>query len=257
MAGELFSLGGKKALVTGGSRGLGFAIAKGLAENGADVAISSRHPEELEEAKKDIINSCPGRNVWTFVCDMKKVEGLDEFFKGVTQETGGIDILVNNAGMNAQSPAEEFGLELWHEIIEVNLSSVFAMSQAFCRNRKEKGGGKIVNVGSLWCHAARPRNPAYAASKGGLLLLTKQLAVEWAKYGINVNAIGPGFFKTNMTRHVSGNVEFSKWVEASTPFGRWGEPEELVGAVVFLSSAASKFVTGQIVYVDGGWVASL
>lgn len=257
MSNKLFSLEGKRALVTGGSRGLGFAIAKGLAENGSDVVISSRHADELTEAKKIIEHLCPGRKVWPFEADMEKPEDMDEFLRRVVSEAGGVEILVNNAGVNAQNEAEDFELNVWHKIVQINLTSVFTLSQAFCKHRKEKGGGKIVNVGSLWCHATRPRNPAYAASKGGLLLLTKQMAVEWAKYSINVNAIGPGFFKTNMTKHVYNNSDFSKWVEASTPFGRWGEPEELVGAVVFMSSEAGKFVTGQIIYIDGGWTASL
>jgi gluconate 5-dehydrogenase len=257
MAKDLFRLDGKTALVTGSSRGIGLALAKGLAQYGADVAISARHEEELAQAKKEI-ETDTGRKVWTFVVDMLETAKLDDFFQKVVETTGGVDILLNNAGMNAQSPAEEFPYEVWQNILGVNLNAVFVLSQAFCRHRKLVGqGGKIVNTGSLMSHMVRPKNPPYAASKGGILMLTKALGAEWAKYGITVNAIGPGFFKTKMTRHVSSDETFNKWMLARTPMNRWGEPEELVGAAVFLSSEASSFVTGQIVYVDGGILALL
>jgi gluconate 5-dehydrogenase len=186
------------------------------------------------------------------------LEGIYDFFKQVVKETGPIDILVNNAGAASRFPSEDYTLEEWRKVLTVNLEAVFVMSQAFCRHRKENGGGgRIINLGSLMCKAARPMNPPYAASKGGVLLLTKELAVDWVKYNINVNAIGPGFFTTNMTKPLQDNEKLNEWVISRTPKGRWGKPEELVGAAVFLASEASSFVTGEIIYVDGGWYAAM
>lgn len=257
MVNELFQLSGKKALVTGGSRGIGLAIARGLAHHGADVAIVARDKQQLEDAYNQI-ESYGGGAVWTFANDLQHLDGMDEFFKEVVNVTGGIDILANCAGVIRRGPAEDVSLESWNEVIRINLSATFVLAQAFCRYRKEQGsGGKILNIGSLQCHSARPDTSSYTASKGGLLMLTRCLAVEWAKYGINVNAIGPGYVLTELTRPLKEKPEFNRWVIDKTPLGRWGRPEELVGAAVFLCSSASDFVTGQIIYVDGGWLANL
>ena len=257
MGKDYFSLAGKAALVTGGSRGIGLAIAKGLAQNGADVAIVARTKKQLEEAKEEI-QRCSGRKVWTFSFDLGNTDLIEGLFRKVINKTGVVDILVNCAGENLRAKAEETRLSAWEKVLKVNLTAVFVMSQAFCRSRKEAGaGGKIINIGSLMCHGARPTTAAYASSKGGLLMLTRSLAVEWAKYNINVNAIGPGYIATDLTAKLKADKKFSEWVVSKTPTGRWGRPEDLAGAAVFLASSASDFITGQILYVDGGWLAAL
>ena len=257
MESNLFNLSGKTALVTGGSRGIGLAIAKGLAEHGADVAIAARSKEQLETAARQI-HADTGRKIRPFPFDLKDIESIDEFFKSVATETKGIDILVNCAGTTIRGPTEDVDLKTWNHVIEVNLTSAFVLSQAFCRQRKKTGkAGRIINIGSLTCHGARPTTAAYASSKGGLLMLTKTLAVEWAKYNINVNAIGPGYITTELTEPLWTNEDFNKWVLSKTPLARWGKPEDLVGTTILLASRAGDFVTGQIIYVDGGWLALL
>lgn len=253
----LFSLSGKTALVTGGSRGIGLAVAKGLAGHGADIAIIARNESHLQVAREQIQESS-GKKVWTFPFDLENTKEIEKLFENIISETPGIDILVNCAGTTARGPAEEVDLETWNRVVEVNMTAVFALSQAFCRHRKQVGkGGKIVNIGSLMCHGGRPTTTAYAASKGGLLMVTRSLAVEWAKYDINVNAIGPGFIATDLTAPLQADEDFNRWVLSRTPFERWGQPEDIAGTAVFLASSAGDFVTGQILYVDGGWVAAL
>ena len=276
MESELFNLSGKTALVTGGSRGIGLAVAKGLAEHGADVAIVARTEKQLAEAKKQIQADTPRfrgdrlapakAGVWTFPFDLANIEAIDGLFKNIIAETKDIDILVNCAGTTYRAPAENIDLKDWNHVIEVNLTAVFVMSQAFCRHRRQaaKAGkparrtaGKIINIGSLTCHAARPTTAAYASSKSGVLMLTKTLAVEWAKYNINVNAIGPGYIATALTAPLQADEDFNRWVLSETPLGRWGQPEDIIGTAVFLASSASDFITGQIIYVDGGRLAML
>jgi gluconate 5-dehydrogenase len=257
MASELFDVSGKVALVTGGSRGIGLALAKGLAEHGADIAIVARTKSQLEKAKKQI-QASTDRKVWTFTFDLANTKAIQSLFENIVAETKDVDILVNCAGTTARAQAEEVGLDSWNQVIEVNLTSVFVMSQAFCRHRKQAAkAGKIISIGSLLCHSARATNAPYASSKGGLLMLTKSLAVEWAKYRINVNAIGPGYITTELTKPLWTDKEFDGWVLSKTPLRRWGQPEDLVGTAVFLASSASDFITGQILYVDGGWLAQL
>jgi gluconate 5-dehydrogenase len=252
-----FSLSGRTALVTGGSRGIGLALAKGLAEHGADVAIVARTEQQLEAAGRRI-QADTGKNVWSFPFDLENVESAEDFFESIVAKTKGIDILVNCAGTTIRGPAEDVDRKTWNQVIEVNLTSVFVMSQAFCRHRKQAGkSGKIINIGSLTCHGARPTTAAYASSKGGLLMLTKTLAVEWAKYNINVNAIGPGYIATELTEPLYTDEDFNRWVLSKTPLARWGQPEDLVGTAVLLASSAGDFITGQIIYVDGGWLALL
>ena len=257
MESNLFSLSGKTALVTGGGRGIGLAIAKDLAEHGADGAIAARTKEQLEAAARQI-HTDTGRKIRPFPLDLGNIEDIDDFFESVIAETKGIDILVNCAGTTIRGPAEDVDLKTWGQVIEVNLTSAFVLSQAFCRHRKKAGkAGRIINIGSLTCHGARPTTAAYASSKGGLLMLTKTLAVEWAKYNINVNAIGPGYIATELTEPLRTDEDFNKWVLSKTPLARWGKPEDLVGTTIMLASRAGDFVTGQIIYVDGGWLALL
>ena len=254
---NLFSLVGKTAMVTGGGRGIGLAIAKGLAQHGADVVIVARSKDQLETAAGKI-HTETGRKIRPIPFDLSNIEGIDDFFKSVIAETKGIDILVNCAGMTIRGPAEDVDLKTFNQVIEVNLTSVFVLSQAFCRHRKKMGKpGRIINIGSLTCYGARPTTAAYASSKGGLLSLTRTLAVEWAKYNINVNAIGPGYIATELTQPLWTDEDFNKWVLSKTPLARWGQPDDLIGTAVLLASQAGEFITGQIINVDGGWLALL
>ena len=233
------------------------AIARGLAQHGADIAIVARTKEQIGQAAGEIQDQT-GRKVWSFPFDLGDSTSIEEFFDSVIERTGDIDILVNCAGTTIRGKANEVDLMTWNKVIEVNLTSAFAMSQAFCRHRINAGkAGRIINIGSLTCHSARPTTAAYASSKGGLLMLTKTLAVEWAKYNINVNAIGPGYIATDLTEPLWTDEEFDKWVLSKTPLARWGRPDDLVGTAVLLASKAGEFITGQIIYVDGGWLALL
>jgi gluconate 5-dehydrogenase len=257
MAGGHFDLLGKIALVTGGSRGIGFAIARALAQQGADIVIVARDEKQLDAAKRQIQNQT-GKKVWTYAYDLADIKAIPGHFGNIVAATESIDILVNCAGTTIRKRAEDIDLKEWNHVIEVNLTSVLVMCQAFCRHRKEIARpGRIINIGSLTSHAARPTTAAYASSKAGLLMLTKTLAVEWAKYDINVNAIGPGYIATELTAPLQADKDFNKWVLSKTPLGRWGQPEDLVGAAILLASKAGDFITGQIIYVDGGWLALL
>ncbi|MBL7154281.1 MAG: glucose 1-dehydrogenase [Phycisphaerae bacterium] len=257
MENDRFDLTGKRALVTGGGRGIGFAIAKGLADHGADVVLVARTQEQLEKACEEIRTET-GKQAQSFAYDLANVDGVEGLFEDVVGEAGGVDILVNCAGTTVRGASEDVELKDWQRVQDVNLKSAFVLSQAFCRHRKRLGaGGRIINIGSLACHGARPTIAAYAASKGGLLMLTKTLAVEWAKYGITVNAIGPGYIATELTAPLLADEDFNKWVLSKTPLARWGQPEDLVGTAILLASKAGEFITGQILYVDGGWLSLL
>ncbi len=255
MENPLFDLTGRTVLVTGAGRGIGFAIARGLAGQGADVALIARTESQLVAARKQIETET-GRKAWIFPFDLADVGHVAGLFEEVVQATGGIDILVNCAGTTAREPSEEASLESFNRVMDVNLTEVLLLCQAFCRHRKQVGKpGRIINIGSLACHAARPTIAAYACSKMGVLALTRTLAVEWAKYGINVNAIGPGYIATDLTAPLQADADFSRWVLSKTPLNRWGRPEDLVGTAILLASQAGEFITGQIFYVDGGWTA--
>ncbi len=257
MENELFNLTGKTSLVTGGSRGIGLAIAEGLARRGSDVVIIARDKEQLEAAKEKI-QSDTGRKVWVFSFDLEKTEQIEVFFKTIVSEVKGVDVLVNCAGINNRGAAEDIGTGDWEQVMKVNLTAGFLLAQGFCRHLKTREkGGKIINIGSVLCVGARATTTPYAVSKGGLLMLTRSLAVEWAKYGINVNAIGPGYIATELTAELQADEDFDKWVVSRTPLGRWGQAKDITGAAIFLASSASDFVTGQILYVDGGWLAAL
>jgi gluconate 5-dehydrogenase len=257
MESTLFDLSGKTALVTGGGRGIGRAIAQGLAQHGADLAIIARTKEQLDSAEERI-QTDTGKRVRTFQFDLEDVGHIEMLFEDIAAETEGVDILVNGAGTTIRGPSEDVDMKSWNHVLRVNLTAVFALSQAFCRHRKKVDkAGRIINIGSLTCHAARPTTAAYGSSKSGLLMLTKTLAVEWAKYNITVNIIGPGYIATELTKPLWTDDDFNQWVLAKTPLARWGQPEDLVGAAVLLASRAGDFITGQIIYVDGGWLALL
>jgi 2-deoxy-D-gluconate 3-dehydrogenase len=250
---EKFSLQGKTALVTGASVGLGQAMAIALAEAGADVACHCHFDGEADETCGKI--NALGRKSISISGDMSDKKIPAQVIERVVNEFGKIDVLVNNAGMIRRSPAVDFSEEDWSTVLEVNLSSVFRLSQAAAREMIKKGGGKIVNIASLLSFQGGITVPAYTASKSGVAGLTKAFANEWAKDNINVNAIAPGYMATNNTAALRADETRNRQILERIPAGRWGNADDLAGAVVFLSSAASDYLQGHILVVDGGWMA--
>ncbi len=252
---DLFDLTGKTALVTGSSRGLGLVFARGLGRAGAAVVLNARHPEKLRAAAEELREE--GIHVHVSPFDVTDEDAVEEAVERVESDLAPIDILVNNAGTNLRGPLEEFESDRWRELMAVNLDGVFYVSRAVGRRMVARERGKIINICSLMSEGGRPTTAPYAASKGAVKMFTRALAVEWGDRNIQVNGIGPGYFLSDMTRHMAEDPEWDQWVRGSTPAERWGNPEELVGAAVFLASDASSFVNGQIIYVDGGWLAAL
>ena len=249
---ENFRLNNKISMVTGGSKGIGFGIAKALAEAGSDIVLVARDKTNLDRARQELART--GRDILTWSFDMSNVEGIDDMFSGVIKETGGVDILVNNAGATRRGPAETMTFEDLDFILNLNVKAVFTLCRAFARHRIDNDKkGKIINVASVMSETVREDNAPYAASKGAIRQMTKALAVDWAKYQINVNAIGPGFIQTDLTRPLWQDESFDKWLKWKTPQARWGKPEDLGSAAVYLASAASDFVTGHILYVTAAF----
>lgn len=249
-----FRLDGKRALVTGGSRGIGLGIAKGLADAGARLVLVARGEAELESARAEL--AALGAEVEVASSDISNAEDIADDFQTIVDTFGSIDILVNNAGMSRRGPAHEISLDDWLAVIDLNLTSVFELCKAFAKHRISLSQpGRIVNIGSLMCSASRAGTAPYTATKGAILMLTKSLAIDWAQYGILVNAIGPGYIDTPLTASLKSDPKFDEWVKERCPLGRWGNPADLAGAAVFLASEAASFITGQIIYVDGGWLA--
>jgi gluconate 5-dehydrogenase len=226
-----------------------------MAQAGADIVLAARSSAELEHAAAELRET--GRAISTAALDLHEVAGIAAWFEGVVARIGAPNILVNAAGTTRRGPAEELSLADWDENITINLTAVFALCQAFARQAIRTGTpGKIVNIASLMTAAARRTNSAYTASKGGLGQLTKALAVDWADKGIHVNAIAPGYVATKLTEPLWTDPAFDSWVKKRTPLGRWATPEDIALPAVFLASPASDFITGQILYVDGGWLAT-
>ncbi len=247
----LFDLGGKRALITGASQGIGLALARGLAEAGAAVVLNARDAGRLELAVAQV----PGARGLAFdVTDHWAVRAAVDGFEA---EVGAIDILVNNAGMQHRGPLEEFPEAAFQHLLQTNIASVFNVGQACARHMIARGAGKIINIASVQTALARPGIAPYTATKGAVGNLTKGMATDWARYGLQCNAIAPGYFDTPLNAALVADPSFTEWLEKRTPAGRWGRVEELVGACVFLASAASSFVNGQCLYVDGGITASL
>lgn len=249
----LFDLTGKTALVTGSSRGLGFAMAQGLAEAGARVVLNGVSAEHLAAAHATL--RAAGRDALAARFDVTDEAAVVAAFEGFDRDGIAVDILVNNAGINIRRPIVEMSTADWRRVIETNLTSAFVVGREAAKRMLPRKAGKIVNIGSLLSSAGRATVAPYAAAKGGIKLLTQTMAAEWAQHGLQVNAIGPGYMRTDLNRPLMDDPAFDAWVKARTPARRWGEPRELVGAAVFLSSSASDFVNGQILYVDGGLLA--
>jgi gluconate 5-dehydrogenase len=255
MTRKLFDLTGKVALVTGATQGLGYAIAKGLANNGATLAISARNPEKLEEALNRLKNQ--GIDAYGYMFDVTDSEEVSIGIDAMEYELGRIDILVNNAGINKRHSIENFPEKDWDDVINTNLTSIYKVSKQVARGMIERKSGKIINICSLMSEVGRTSTSAYAAAKGGVKMLTKAMATEWAKHNIQINGIGPGYFETEMTDLLKKDEKFNSWLCERTPAGRWGKPDELIGTAVYLASEASNFVNGQIIYVDGGILATM
>ena len=250
---SLFSLEGKTALVTGASRGLGQAMAHALARAGADVVCTSTRLEGTKETA-ELIRS-RGRRVWRLAADLSTPDGVRRLVEAAEAEAPPIDILVNNAGTIRRHPAVDHSLEEWDLVIATDLTAVFLLAQAFGRGMIERGGGKIINTASLLSFSGGINVPGYTASKHGVAGLTKALANEWARHNVQVNAIAPGYFATDVTEALRDDPGRYQEILARIPAGRWGTPEDLAGAAVFLASRASDYVTGHILTVDGGWMA--
>ncbi len=247
---DLFKLEGKRALITGSSKGIGFSIAKGLAGAGADIVLNGRNLKRLEEAQAEMQKQ--GFNVYTSAFDVCRDSEVAGALEDIEKQAGPVDIVVNNAGINLRNPFEDYRLEDWDRMMDVNLKGAFIVSKAFGRRMIERKAGKIINICSMQSELGRPTITPYAATKGGLKMLTKGMATEWGKHNIQVNGLGPGYFVTDLTKPLVEDEKFNAWLCSRTPANRWGDPDELIGAAVFLASAASNYVNGHILYVDGG-----
>lgn len=248
-----FDLSGKVAVVTGASRGLGEGMALALARAGADCALVSRSAADLEKVAEQV--RALGRRALAITADVADVKSVEAMAAQAESRLGRVDILVNNAGVNVRKPAAEYTEADWDQVLDVNLKGAFFTTLAVGRAMLRRKRGRIINICSLTSAIGIRNIPAYAASKGGLFSLTRALAVEWAPSGVTVNAIGPGYFLTPMTQPLFEDPERRAWIESRIPLGRPGQPADLGGAVVFLASDASSYVTGQILFVDGGWLA--
>lgn len=250
----LFDLSGRTALVTGSSRGIGFVLAQGLAEAGADVILHGRDAAQLKGVAADLAAQT-GRTISHVAFDITDPGSVTEGMRQLLADHGTPDILVNNAGMQLRGPLTDFTVDQWNLLVATNLTSAFLIAQAVATGMMERRSGKIINIGSIQSQLARPSITPYSATKGGIVMLTRGLCADLASYDIQCNALAPGYFATVLTKALVEDEEFSAWVCQRTPARRWGEVEDLVGTAVFLASDASKFVNGQIIYVDGGMSA--
>ena len=252
---QLFNLEGKTALVTGSSRGLGRAMAQGLAEAGAAVVLNGSNPERLSAAAREM--KAVGHTVHEALFDVTDEAAIVAAFQRFDADGIDIDILVNNAGMQLRKPMVELSTDEWRKVIEVDLTSAFVVGREAAKRMISRGRGKVINIGSLTSELARATVAPYTVAKGGIKMLTRAMTAEWAAHGIQANAIGPGYMLTDMNQALIDNPTFDAWVKGRTPARRWGKPEELIGAAVFLASSASDYVNGQIIYVDGGMLSVL
>ena len=248
---KIFDLTGKTAMVTGSTKGLGHVTALALAKAGADVAVCGRNQENLEKVSKSIKKL--GRDSAGFFLDVTSKQSVQEGVDQILKHFGKVDILVNNAGVNYRVPVLEFPEEQWDLIIDTNLKGYFFVARAVAPQMIERGYGKIINMSSIFGSTPLPDQLAYSASKGGVNQLTKVMALEWAKKGVRVNAVAPTYFETELVTQIRTDPVRFNFINERTPMGRWGQPEELEGIIIFLAAPASDFITGQIIYIDGGW----
>ena len=255
MSAPSFRLDGRLALITGSSSGIGFALARGLGQAGAALVLNGRNSARLEQAA-GILRS-EGFQVHTRDFDVTQAGAVRAAIESIEAGIGAIDILVNNAGMPKRMPLQDFPEEDWHELMRTNVDSVFLVGQAVARKMIPRQRGKIINICSVQSEIGRPNIAPYMASKGAVKMLTKGMAIDWGPHGIQVNGLGPGYFKTELNEALVTDDKFNAWLTGRTPSRRWGEVAELAGAAVFLASDASSFVNGHILYVDGGVTATL
>lgn len=252
---RLFRLDGRRALVTGSGRGIGLALARGLAEAGASIAINDRNPEKAAALaatfREQGFDAAPA--VFDVTDSAQATAAIDAF----EAEVGPIDILVNNAGIQRRAPLDQFADDDWHALMRVNLDGAFIVSRAVARHMIARGHGKIVNICSVQSELARPSIAPYAASKGALRMLTKGMCADWARHGIQANGLAPGYFETELNQALVNDPAFNDWICKRTPAGRWGRVEELCGAAVFLASSAADFINGQTLFVDGGLTSTV
>ena len=250
-----FKLNGKLALITGSSAGIGFALARALGQAGAHVVINGRSAQKVKEAVA--LLKSEGLKVSETVFDVTDSASVSAAVNNIESQVGAIDILINNAGMQIRGPLHEYKDEDWHTLMRTNLDSVYYVGKTVAQHMIPRGRGKIINICSVQSELGRPGIAPYTASKGAVKMFTKGMAIDWGQFGIQVNGIGPGYFKTELNQKLVDDPQFSSWLVGRTPSRRWGDVEDLGGAAVFLASDASKFVNGHILYVDGGVTATL
>jgi len=254
MSTALFDLTGRRALVTGSSMGIGLALARGLAEHGASVVLNARNAGPLSTAAENLRNE--GYGAATAAFDVTDEAAVTRAIADIEADAP-IDILINNAGMQFRTPLEDYPADTWDTLFATNVKSAFLVGKAVARRMIPRGAGRIINIASVQSELARPGIAPYTATKGAVRNLTRGMATDWARHGLQINAIAPGYFKPPLNPALVDDPAFSAWLEKRTPAGRWGNVEELVGAAVFLASDAASFVNGHTLYVDGGITASL
>jgi gluconate 5-dehydrogenase len=253
MSTTLFDLSGKLALITGSGRGIGFTLAKGLAEAGCTIVLNDIDEQRLEAATASLKKE--SHLCYSVNFDVRDEKMINEKISFLEKEIGKIDILINNAGIQIRAPLEDFNSDDWRKLIDINLTGAFLVAKAVVQGMIKRRAGKIINICSIQSELARPTIAPYTASKGGIRNLTKGMATDWGKYNIQVNGIAPGYFKTEMTKALYEDPKFDAWLCSRVPANRWGDPSELIGAAIFLSSKASDYVNGHLLYVDGGLMA--
>ncbi len=252
---QTFRLDGRLALITGSSAGIGLGLARGLAQAGASVVLNGRDADKLKASAATL--RAEGLDVFERAFDVTDADAVKDHIASIERDIGAIQILINNAGIQRRAPLHEFDHADWHALMQTNLDSVFFVAQAVAQHMITRQQGRIINICSVQSELGRPGIAPYMASKGALKMLTKGMAIDWGPLGLNVNGIGPGYFKTELNDKLVNDATFSAWLTNRTPSRRWGDVPELAGAAVFLASDASTFVNGHILYVDGGVTAQL